>query len=160
MKKVQFQLESLTCPTCIKKIESGLGKMEGVEDIKVLFNSSKVKASIDEEQVQADDVKATIEKLGYPVLSVKYCLRRELLIVRAALYYDGGGKGMGKLKKVHVVIISALLLILAFVFHWLDIDVWKKYTLIASTIIAGYSTVKTAMQSIRLRVYFSIELLV
>lgn len=67
---------------------------------------------------------------------------------------------MGKIKKVHVVIISALLLILAFVFHWLDIDVWKKYTLIASTIIAGYSTVKTAMQSIRLRVYFSIELLV
>src|SRR5699024_6671708 len=155
MKKVQFQLESLTCPTCIKKIESGLGKMEGVEDIKVLFNSSKVKASIDEEQVQADDVQATIEKLGYPVSSVTYSLRRELLIVGAALY-DGGGKGMGKIKKVHVVIISALLLILAFVFHWLDIDVWKKYTLIASTIIAGYSTVKTAMQSIRLRVYFSI----
>src|SRR5699024_4839560 len=81
------------------------------------------------------------------------------IFVGAALYY-GGGKGMGKIKKVHVVIISALLLILAFVFHWLDIDVWKKYTLIASTIIAGYSTVKTAMQSIRLRVYFSIELLV
>src|SRR5699024_2553980 len=87
-------------------------------------------------------------------------MRRELLIVTAALYYEGGGKGKGKIIKVQVVIISALLLILAFVFHWLDIDVWKKYTLIASTIIAGYSTVKTAMQSIRLRVYFSIELLV
>ncbi|MUV38362.1 Cu(+) exporting ATPase [Lentibacillus sp. JNUCC-1] len=67
MKTVKFQLEPLTCPSCINKIEKALGKMNGVTDAKVLFNSSKVKATIDEGQVTADEVERTIEKLGYPV---------------------------------------------------------------------------------------------
>ncbi|GAB3055791.1 heavy-metal-associated domain-containing protein [Virgibacillus ainsalahensis] len=63
----KFQLEPLTCPSCIKKIEGKLGKMDGVEEAKVMFNSSKVKATFNEEQVTADELKETIEKLGYPV---------------------------------------------------------------------------------------------
>lgn len=68
MTTVRFQLEPLTCPTCIKKIEKGLGRMNGVEEANVLFNSSKVKATFDEEQVTSDEIKTTIEKLGYPVI--------------------------------------------------------------------------------------------
>lgn len=68
MTTVKFQLEPLTCPSCIKKIETKVGKMNGVKEAKVLFNSSKVKATIDEEQVTADEVKETIEKLGYPII--------------------------------------------------------------------------------------------
>jgi copper chaperone len=64
----KFQLEPLTCPSCIKKIETKLNKMDGVEEAKVMFNSSKVKATFNEEQVSADDLKDTIEKLGYPVV--------------------------------------------------------------------------------------------
>jgi len=67
MTTVKFQLEPLTCPSCIKKIETKLGKMNGVEDAKVLFNSSKVKATFDESQVTSSELKTTIEKLGYPV---------------------------------------------------------------------------------------------
>ncbi|QKY70757.1 heavy-metal-associated domain-containing protein [Lentibacillus sp. CBA3610] len=69
MKTVKFQLEPLTCPSCIKKIEGKLGKMDGVENAKVLFNSSKVKSTYDEEKVTSDELKDTIEKLGYPVVS-------------------------------------------------------------------------------------------
>ncbi|HLS29146.1 MAG TPA: cation transporter [Opitutales bacterium] len=43
--------------------------MNGVEEVKVLFNSSKVKTTFDENQVTADELKKTIEKLGYPVLN-------------------------------------------------------------------------------------------
>lgn len=68
MTTVKFQLEPLTCPSCIKKIETKLGKTAGVNEAKVLFNSSKVKASFDESQVNSDDLKITIEKLGYPVI--------------------------------------------------------------------------------------------
>lgn len=68
MKTVRFQLEPLTCPSCIKKIETRVGKLKGVEEAKVLFNSSKVKASFDESVVSADEIKETIEKLGYPVV--------------------------------------------------------------------------------------------
>ncbi|OZU88947.1 heavy metal-binding protein [Virgibacillus indicus] len=71
MKTVKFQLEPLTCPSCIKKIEGKLGKMNGVGETKVMFNSSKVKATFDAEQVTAEELQKTIEKLGYPVLSSK-----------------------------------------------------------------------------------------
>lgn len=69
MRTVKFQLEPLTCPSCIKKIESKLGKMDGVEEAKVLFNSSKVKTVIDEDKVNEKELKTTIEKLGYPVIA-------------------------------------------------------------------------------------------
>lgn len=69
MTTAKFQLETLTCPTCIKKIEKGLGKMNGVEETKVLFNSSKVKVTFNDELVTKDDLKMTIEKLGYPVIA-------------------------------------------------------------------------------------------
>lgn len=68
MTTVKFQLEPLTCPTCIKKIETKVGKMNGVDEAKVLFNSSKVKASFNEVDITADEIKETIEKLGYPVV--------------------------------------------------------------------------------------------
>lgn len=69
MTRVKFQLEPLTCPSCIKKIEGKVGKMDGVEEVKVLFNSSKVKVDYDEEQVAPEELKSIIEKLGYPVVA-------------------------------------------------------------------------------------------
>ena len=69
MSKAEFQLEPLTCPTCIKKIEGTLGKMKGIEDARVLFNSSKVKVSFNEAEVQTAEISNRIEKLGYEVLS-------------------------------------------------------------------------------------------
>lgn len=71
MQKAVLQLETLTCPTCKKKIEGALDKMDGVEKAKVLFNASKAKVDFDETKVSLDDLRATIEKLGYEVLKVK-----------------------------------------------------------------------------------------
>lgn len=69
MKKAVFGLEPLSCPTCIKKIESTLQKMDGVEEVKVLFHSNRVRTQFDASLVLADDLKSAIEKLGYPVVS-------------------------------------------------------------------------------------------
>ena len=71
MTKAVFQLEPLTCPSCIKKIETTLNKTTGVESAKVLFNSSKVKTEFDNAQIEASQLEETIKKLGYPVLSSK-----------------------------------------------------------------------------------------
>jgi len=71
MSKVIFQLEPLTCPSCIKKIETTLHKTAGVKSAKVMFNSSKVRTELDETQVNARQLEEMIEKLGYPVLSSK-----------------------------------------------------------------------------------------
>ena len=71
MKKAVFGLEPLSCPTCIKKIEGALEKMDGVKEVKVMFHSDKVRAQFDADVVNADQMQETIEKLGYPVTSQK-----------------------------------------------------------------------------------------
>ncbi len=64
-------MEPLTCPSCIRKIETALGRTAGVESARVLFNSSKVKAEFDEARVSAEELRSIITRLGYPVLSAK-----------------------------------------------------------------------------------------
>ncbi|WP_144460625.1 heavy-metal-associated domain-containing protein [Siminovitchia fortis] len=71
MKTVKFQMEALTCPSCIKKIEGALKKQKGVQEAKVLFYSSKVKVIYNEAVVSADKLQGIITKLGYPILSKK-----------------------------------------------------------------------------------------
>lgn len=70
MIRTQLTTDTLTCPSCIKKIESGLKSISGVEDVDVNFNVSRVKVSHSKD-VSADEIKATVEKLGYPVKSVR-----------------------------------------------------------------------------------------
>ncbi|WP_010630906.1 heavy-metal-associated domain-containing protein [Sporolactobacillus vineae] len=69
--KIIMQLDELTCPSCMQKIDTALKKQKGVEDVRVLFNASKVKATIDPDQVTASELSAVIEKLGFAVQSVK-----------------------------------------------------------------------------------------
>lgn len=69
IKTVRFQLETLTCPSCITRIEGVLNKEPGVEKAKVLFNSSKVKIEFDEEKVSSERLAEVIEKVGFPIIT-------------------------------------------------------------------------------------------
>lgn len=71
MTKAIFQLEPLTCPSCVKKIETALTKTTGVNMAKVLFNSGKVKVEFESEVVEAHELATVIQKLGYPVMNTK-----------------------------------------------------------------------------------------
>lgn len=66
-----YQLQTLTCPTCVKKIETAVKQMEGVKDVEVLFNASKVKVNFDESLGDGKEVKKTIERLGFGILGEK-----------------------------------------------------------------------------------------
>lgn len=66
-----YQLETVSCPSCIAKIEGMLKKTGGISNSEVLFNSSRVKVSFDENVVASDEIRAKIENLGYRVLSEK-----------------------------------------------------------------------------------------
>lgn len=70
MQKVVLQLDELTCPSCLTKIEGALKATEGVESVKVLFNAGKVKMDV-KEGVDAEDLAKVVDKLGYKVLKVK-----------------------------------------------------------------------------------------
>ena len=69
MKKATIQLETLTCPSCMQKIEGAVKSLDGVEkeSLSVLFNSSKVKLNFDDEKISIKDIENAIIKMGYEV---------------------------------------------------------------------------------------------
>ena len=69
MKKAIIQLEPLTCPSCVQKIEGATKSLDGVEkeSVNVLFNSSKAKFDFDAEKISIEDVVKAITALGYDV---------------------------------------------------------------------------------------------
>lgn len=73
MSKAVFQLETLSCPSCMQKIENAVKGLIGIDkdSVKVLFNSSKVKVDFDAKTVSIDEIQKAIEDLGYPVLKAK-----------------------------------------------------------------------------------------
>jgi copper chaperone CopZ len=70
VKKATIQLETLTCPSCLQKIENAVKALQGIdkESLKVLFNSSKVKVNFDSEKISIQDIENAIDKLGYKVI--------------------------------------------------------------------------------------------
>lgn len=71
MKKFELQLETLSCPSCVNRIEGTLNKTKGVQNARVLFHSSKVKASFDETTISLDSIANLVEKLGFAVKNKK-----------------------------------------------------------------------------------------
>ncbi len=69
MQKATIQLETLTCPSCMQKIDSAVKSLKGVDkdSVNVLFNSSKVKLDFDAEQISIEEIEKAITKLGYEV---------------------------------------------------------------------------------------------
>ena len=67
MQKATFKLSGMTCPSCMTKIQSALSQQTGVQDVKVLFNAEKVKTTIDESAISAEQVGQVINQLGYTV---------------------------------------------------------------------------------------------
>lgn len=70
MKQAVINLESLSCPSCLQKIEGGLKRLDGVEkdSVEVLFNSSRVRTNFDADTVSIEEIEKSIEDLGYPVV--------------------------------------------------------------------------------------------
>ncbi|MFL2101350.1 heavy-metal-associated domain-containing protein [Desemzia sp. FAM 23991] len=73
MTKAVLTLETLSCPSCMQKIENAVKGLNGIdkESVKVLFNSSKVKTEFDEQTVSIEQIEKAIVDLGYPVLKTK-----------------------------------------------------------------------------------------
>ncbi|EGE53596.1 heavy-metal-associated domain-containing protein [Streptococcus parauberis] len=72
MKKTILQLETLACPSCMKKIEAAIKSVAGVdkETVKVLFNASKAKLSFDDNVTSSAEIAKAVEAIGYTVLKV------------------------------------------------------------------------------------------
>jgi len=73
MQKAVIQLETLSCPSCMQKIENAVKGLNGVnqDSLTVLFNASKVKVDFDTEKNTINEIEKAIEDLGYPVIKSK-----------------------------------------------------------------------------------------
>ncbi|HHX18553.1 MAG TPA: metal-binding protein [Clostridium sp.] len=69
MKKATIQLETLTCPSCVLKIENATKAVSGVDgdSVKIMFNSSKLKFDFDDEKTSVEEVEKAISALGFQV---------------------------------------------------------------------------------------------
>lgn len=70
MKKTTIQLETLTCPSCLQKINNAVKGLDGVdkESVNVMFNSSKVKLEFDDTKLDIDKIEQVIKSQGYEVI--------------------------------------------------------------------------------------------
>ena len=73
MQKATIQLETLSCPSCLQKIEIAMKGLNGIDkdSVKVLFNSSKVKVDFDSASLSIETIEKAIQDLGYPVIKSK-----------------------------------------------------------------------------------------
>lgn len=56
--------ESLTCPSCVAKIERGLKRLAGVEAVHVAFSSGRIEVR-HRPGVSPDELAAALARLGY-----------------------------------------------------------------------------------------------
>lgn len=73
MKSATIQLETLTCPSCMQKIEGALKGVDGIDkdSVTVSFNSSRTRLDFDEEVVSIEEIESAINRVGYDVIKSK-----------------------------------------------------------------------------------------
>lgn len=60
-----LRAEGFSCPSCVAKIEKQVGRLKGVENVKVHFASSRIEIDHDAERVSVDALVAAVAKTGY-----------------------------------------------------------------------------------------------
>ena len=62
-----LRAEGFSCPSCVAKIEKQVGRLKGVEKVKVHFASARVEIDHDAARVSVDDLITAVAKAGYKV---------------------------------------------------------------------------------------------
>ncbi len=60
-----LRAEGFACPSCVAKIEKQLGRLDGVDAVKVHFASSRIEVDHDGQKTSVDDLVAAVAKAGY-----------------------------------------------------------------------------------------------
>ncbi len=62
------RVTGMTCAMCVKSIETAVGSIDGVENVKVNLATETVFVRFDEKKVDFETIKRVIEDLGYGVV--------------------------------------------------------------------------------------------
>ncbi len=67
MKQVTLNVQGMSCGHCVNSIEGNVGKMKGVESVKVHLDTGKVDVSFNENAISLKEITNEIEEQGYDV---------------------------------------------------------------------------------------------
>ena len=65
MKKLTIPISGMHCASCAMNIERRLKKLKGMNEVNVNYATNRGTVEYDESKVRLDDIKGTIEGLGY-----------------------------------------------------------------------------------------------
>ncbi|GMG70258.1 heavy metal translocating P-type ATPase [Tetragenococcus halophilus] len=60
-----FDIEGMTCASCVQAIEKSVGKVEGVQEVAVNLATEKMNVSYDEDAINAGDIIKAVQDAGY-----------------------------------------------------------------------------------------------
>lgn len=60
-----LRAEGFSCPSCVAKIESRVGRMDGVASVKVRFASARIEIDHDPTRANVADLIREVAKAGY-----------------------------------------------------------------------------------------------
>jgi copper ion binding protein len=63
--RTTLRAEGFSCPSCVAKIEKQVGRLDGVDAVKVHFASARIDVDHDPELATTDDLVAAVAKAGY-----------------------------------------------------------------------------------------------
>ncbi|MEO2078073.1 MAG: heavy-metal-associated domain-containing protein [Bacillus sp. (in: firmicutes)] len=64
MSMIEFALNDLACTGCIGKIKRGIERTSGVEKVKILSGTGKVRIVYDEDHIHEQEISQSIHKLA------------------------------------------------------------------------------------------------
>ena len=67
MENVTLNVNGMSCGHCVSAVEGSVGKLDGVNQVKVHLESGKVDVAFDQEKVTLEEIKETIDDQGYDV---------------------------------------------------------------------------------------------
>ena len=60
-----LRAEDFSCPSCVAKIEKQVGRLDGVDAVKVHFASARIEVDHDPTTATVEDLVAAVDKAGY-----------------------------------------------------------------------------------------------
>jgi copper chaperone len=67
MKDITLNVEGMSCQHCVNAIETNVGKLGGVNAVKVHLDEGKVDITYDISKIELNSIKDVIEDQGYDV---------------------------------------------------------------------------------------------
>ncbi|ASB90789.1 copper chaperone CopZ [Bacillus sonorensis] len=67
MEQKTLDVKGMSCNHCVQAVEGNVGKLSGVESVKVDLGSGKVDVSFDADKVSLKEIVDVIEDQGYDV---------------------------------------------------------------------------------------------